>query len=476
MKTLSGTLRRLSSAESGAVGIIFALALLPLIVSAGMAIDLGRAYVAKQRLTQAVDAGGLALAAAIDTNQNLQAVLQNIFTANYPATKLGTTATPSYSISGETITVTGSSVVPMTFMRIIGVGSVTVDASSTITRKQSTLEVALVLDNTGSMAWSGKIGQLRTSATDLVNTLFGTQTTATNLKIGIIPFVTTVNIGTANSAYINNLGGYNYSPDTWKGCVKERAYPNDVLDTSTGVGGLWDPYYWPKETHDTGCQNYWTSINTSPPDTVGPNQACPDPVVPLTNSKATLTTAITNLEPWNMNGTMINVGAAWGWRVLSSAPPFTEGAVEGTSGLTKALVIMSDGDNYITPQSDSGCKSNAAYLNGVLLNPNPNPEGSGLNSHYTGYGYALEGNLGSSNRATAEANLDTRLAEVCTNIKATGIIVYTIIFGTAETSTQTLMRNCATDSGKYFYSATNAEFARAFRKIAAELKKIYLSQ
>lgn len=485
--------RRFAHHEGGALAIIFALSLLPLMAAGGMAVDLGRAYMVKLRLTQAVDAGGLALAAAYDTDQNLQTVLETIFAANYPGTKLGTTSTPSYSISGEVITVSANAVVPMTFMKLVGVNSVTVDATSKITRKQSTLEVALVLDNTGSMNSGGKIGQLRTSATSLVNTLFGTKNNPTNLKVGIVPFVTTVNIGTGNSAYINNLGSYNYSPDTWKGCIKERTYPHDVMDTSTGVGGLWDPYYWPKERYVTSsynnsifsggkypCANAWSSIDTTPIDTMGPNQACPDPIVPLTNNKTTLTTAISNLEPWNRNGTMINIGAVWGWRVLSSAAPFTEGAVEGTSGLTKALVIMTDGDNYITTGNtgygNTHCNSYQVTLDGVTLPTSANPEGNGLNSSYTGYGYVYEGRLGSTYLATATANLDTRLAEVCTNIKAANIVVYTVIFGTADATTQTLMQNCASDSSKYFYSTTNAEFDRAFRKIAAELKKIYLSE
>ncbi|MEO5337547.1 MAG: pilus assembly protein [Magnetospirillum sp. WYHS-4] len=473
--TSNGRAPHLWRAEDGVVGIIFALALIPLGIATGLAVDMGRAYLVEQRLNQAADAAGLALAAAMDTGQNLQTVLQTIFTANYPVTNLGTTATPSYSVNGEVITVTAQATVPMAFAQLVGINSVTVHATSQITRKQTGLEVALVLDNTGSMNSGGKIGQLRTSSKELVSTLFGNQTAPTNLKIGLVPFVTTVNIGTGNAAYVNNT--HNYAPDTWKGCIEERTYPHDVLDTTTGAGGLWPTYYWPKEASSGTCNNEWTTtVDTTPINTEGPNQACPDPIVPLTNAKATLITALDNMEPWMGNGTMVNIGAVWGWRVLSSAPPFTEGVVEGTSGWKKVMIILTDGDNNLMPPTWGSCNTNTVTLDGAAPPANHNPEGVGLNSQYTGYGYAWQGRLGTSFRAAAETQLDNRLAEVCSNIKAAGITVYTITFGTTTATIQGIMQACASTTDKYYNSPTNAQLSRAFRAIAAELKKIHLSQ
>ena len=44
------TLNRFASNRQGVIGIIFALALIPLLVAGGAAVDLSRAYLVKQRL------------------------------------------------------------------------------------------------------------------------------------------------------------------------------------------------------------------------------------------------------------------------------------------------------------------------------------------------------------------------------------------------------------------------------------------
>ena len=69
-----------AAAKEGVVGIIFALSLIPLVLAVGLTIDLGRAYLVKQRLANTTDAAGLAIGAAIDsdsTTAELQTVLDN---------------------------------------------------------------------------------------------------------------------------------------------------------------------------------------------------------------------------------------------------------------------------------------------------------------------------------------------------------------------------------------------------------------
>jgi len=45
-------------------------------------------------------------------------------------------------------------------------------------------------------------------------------------------------------------------------------------------------------------------------------------------------------------------------------------------------------------------------------------------------------------------------------------------FSCVNADTQTLFENCATDSDKYYDSPSGTELSRAFRAIAAELKKL----
>ena len=149
-------LRRLIERSDGSVAIIFALCAIPIFIAAGMAIDVGRAYAVKVRLGAALDAAALAVGS--ETNQTaaqLAADMQNYFTANYPSTALGTnvSVTPvpaNADLTATTVNYQAQATVPMTLMRIIGVNSITVTATAQ-TQKTTGLEIAVVLDNTGSM-------------------------------------------------------------------------------------------------------------------------------------------------------------------------------------------------------------------------------------------------------------------------------------------------------------------------------------
>ena len=55
------------------------------------------------------------------------------------------------------------------------------------------------------------------------------------------------------------------------------------------------------------------ALATSFPFQSGPNFGCPRPIVPLTDTKSTLETAINNMVAFYSTGTFIPVGLAWGW-------------------------------------------------------------------------------------------------------------------------------------------------------------------
>ncbi len=165
----------LAAARDGVVSIVFALALLPLVIAVGLAIDLGRAHLVKQRLMNTTDAAGLAIGAAIDADappSELQDILDNFFAANFPSGSLGTVTSTSYIYDGQTVSITAQVDITTTFMKIANIDSFTVGAAAEITPGVDELEVVLVLDNTKSMDSNGKIDSLKTAATSLVDILF----------------------------------------------------------------------------------------------------------------------------------------------------------------------------------------------------------------------------------------------------------------------------------------------------------------
>jgi Flp pilus assembly protein TadG len=529
--------KRFWAARRGNMAVILAIAMVPLILGIGVAVDISRAYVVRSRLAYALDAAGLAVGATQGSEALLQTTMEKFFYKNYPDKAMGTPMGLGMTVDNvkNTVTLSASVNLETVFMRVVGINTLDISYSNEITREIKGLEVVLALDTTGSMASGGKIQGLRVAAHDLVDILFGDQTNPEKLKVGMVPFVTSVNIGSGNSQYVKwgttqwapwiNAAGVtvdqsSYTGTSWKGCVRERedavhtsASPDvtDVYDGTSGTNGKWAPYFWPREPYsefghtsgNTYCSNRsnstgvtaannvgtnWSSIDETATDSnynqSGPNKACPRAILPLTNSRSTIESEIDALVPWGDDtGTIVHVGLAWAWRVISSGAPFTEGVAYGSEGWNKAIILMTDGDNTSIRQNSS-CRTT-----------NHGPDHS-----YTGYGYTTdEGTLGtggttlnpattsnstySSRASTALINENARLLEVCSNIKAlqsngkSDIVVYTIAFGSSIGSTaKSLLRSCASDTSKYFESPTSGQLSAAFQQIAKELSKLRISK
>jgi Flp pilus assembly protein TadG len=210
--------------------------------------------------------------------------------ANFSATVTGTPAT------GQTIKLSASGSMPLLAPIFFGNNSggsggsgsgsgsnspdvATVSASNTALRiPQSTLELALVLDNTGSMSdyassdktQGTKIQGLRTAAANLVSNIFSM--TTNDSYIGLVPFTTMVNVGSAlspaGSWLTSSFSAYNaknlsmtpnskYSGSGWGGCAVE---PRDA------GGNMYPQAYAPKDV--PGFRPFYYNV---PPVTNTPN-------------------------------------------------------------------------------------------------------------------------------------------------------------------------------------------------------------
>ena len=91
---------------------------------------------------------------------------------------------------------------------------------------------------------------------------------------------------------------------------------------------------------------------TSPQGDDGPNCSCTTkPITPLTDVSATagknaIKAAIDAMSP--TGNTNVPEGMAWGWRMLSSGAPFTEGRPETEKGNDKVVIVLTDGANTYT--------------------------------------------------------------------------------------------------------------------------------
>ena len=148
--------RAFRGAREGNVATIFAIAIVPMLAFVGAAVDFGTANSVRANLQVALDATALMLSkeAATDTPTQLQENAKKYFAALYnQSNTTNITVDASYTTGGgAAVVVTGSASVPTTFLAVLGYNSISIGGSSTTKWGSSRLRVALVLDNTGSMA------------------------------------------------------------------------------------------------------------------------------------------------------------------------------------------------------------------------------------------------------------------------------------------------------------------------------------
>ncbi len=279
----------------GNVAILFGFALIPLMLGVGIAVDYGRALTVRERMADAADSAALAVAGWPGLSQaELTTKAQQYFDANYPPSSLGTVGKVNVSASGNDIVVSVSGSVPTNFMTLANIKNVEVSASSTVTVGMGTLEVALALDNSGSMQGS-KIAVLKDAANDLVDILFESAKGSTKpdpIKISVVPFAAGVNVGSqyANASWMdtgaqnpyhadeqrhngapsgtNNFSLFSSLKDAngnaieWAGCVEARPTPYDVTDESASTGNsstLFVPMFAPDEPDNWTCSSTGSS-------------------------------------------------------------------------------------------------------------------------------------------------------------------------------------------------------------------------
>ncbi|MBB3346603.1 MULTISPECIES: pilus assembly protein TadG-related protein [unclassified Sphingomonas] len=240
--------------------------------SLGSAIDVGRMYIVKSQLQAGVDAAALAGARAFGVTDNSpnsrSKQVDSYFDGNFSRSPayMGTTnviVTPTFAVvNGVNVTtVNAAATLDMSFMRLFGFRDVTMRAVAKAELQPRTLEVMVVLDNTGSMAdplSNGKtrIQALKDASNSFVDILFQGGTQRKDLALGFIPYDITVNVGRLlekarpnsvtpvvgfNAGFVNDWGAWPSNPYAWKGCVMNDATVRDLsADRFVSEPNAWD--------------------------------------------------------------------------------------------------------------------------------------------------------------------------------------------------------------------------------------------
>jgi len=188
-------LRTLKSSR-GNVAMLFALSMLPIVGGVGGAVDFSRAYVAKSRLLEAIDAAALAVGSSQLTElDEMEDMAQKFFDANYDNKGIGGSTQITLTAADSVITINATTTVDTLLLGVVGMETIDVVANTQVIKESKALEVVMVLDNTGSMYSYGKIDALKEASQILVDILFGSETVHPKLKISLVPFSQSVNVG-----------------------------------------------------------------------------------------------------------------------------------------------------------------------------------------------------------------------------------------------------------------------------------------
>ena len=324
MAGLAGLCRRAANFgvdRGGNTTIIFALAVIPIFGSVGAAVDYSRANTARTAMQAALDATALMISKqALDLKTaQVQSKARAYFDAmfNRPDIK-GLKVTFSLQTNGPgdfTVLADGSGKIDTAFARLFGVPQLPIRTTAQVRWGFRNLELALALDNTGSMAQKNKITELKAAVKLLLATLKTNSKVPDDTKIAIIPFNTVVNIGTSFKSMPWLSYGSGVNATNWTGCVADRDQPNDV-----------------KDTVPAGAATYFPAVQCG---TLA--QA-----LPLTNDWTALEGMVDGMTP---NGTTnVTIGAMWAWSALTSSEPLTDGKPVRPD-VEKVIILLTDGLN-----------------------------------------------------------------------------------------------------------------------------------
>ena len=205
----AGLMRRFAADRSGAIVLLFGLTLVLILGFVGGAIDYANAYRYRAKIQNALDSAALAAGREIDvgsSNSTAKQVAQDVFKANLGPGYVSS-ASMDLDIDDGVVTANAGLNVDTQILGVLGISQFPVGATSKVNVSGGTFEVALVLDNSGSMSGS-RISDLKTASVSLTDILFGAETTSNRVSMSVVPFSASVNVGTqySTAAWMDQTG------------------------------------------------------------------------------------------------------------------------------------------------------------------------------------------------------------------------------------------------------------------------------
>jgi Flp pilus assembly protein TadG len=338
----------------GAIAVLFAVAIYPVMMMIVAAIDLSRMSQQQARLQAALDAAALFVARLVADGKapaDLSATARSIVLGNInPSDLLNVTVTATMDTTNVRVSGSGNlnSMVPGLLVNT----DLSVRGTAGAAWRTKKIDLVLVLDNTGSMSSSGKMTALRTAAKNLIDTMALVSNKPDAIRIGIVPFDVQVRIGTTykTESWLT-YAGTSITSSSWTGCVADRDQSYDVDDTTP---------------------------TTALPATLFPARNCTNSnltsIMPLSTDWTALKAKVDAMSP--AGNTNVTIGLVWGMHMLTQNAPLTTARTLATEpDLERIIILLTDGDNTqnrwttngtsIDARTDIACTNTKA--NGIRL-------------------------------------------------------------------------------------------------------------
>lgn len=441
--------------REGNVAIIMGIAIVPILVLVGIAIDLQNTNTSRSFIQYSIDNAVIAGAREMQagaSEEEITAYINKFVDGVVKAKNYAITCKPvevTYTNGKQNIDATIKCAQETTLTALIGYQHLDFTVTSGSTYGIGNVDVSMVFDVSGSMGWSGKMGALKDAAQDAVDILLptGASEDMGDVRIAMVSysymmdagdyFTKVTNENPTRTYYHSDTGwhkvctkydkkgkckksGWEYGTQTisktvTNTCVKERIGTEAFTDADPGPNAWIEPA---EAIYDQDDEEW--DVET----------CNPIPPLPLTDNRSSLKSYIDDL--YASGGTAGHIGIAWGWYALAPTwnsiwPSASKPLDYEEPDSAKAMILMTDGD----------------FLNWY------NPD---------------EGNGNSFDQSKI----------LCDNIKAQGVRIYTVAFQ-APTKGKQILEYCASGTEYAFTPDSANELKDAYTKIASSISDLRIS-
>lgn len=458
-----GSFRGLLRDESGGLTPLILVLFVGIVLTTGFALDLLRQEAESADLQDALDRGVLAAASLTQT------VDAETVVGEYLANRSIAEAQPNWGVaitgdlSYRRVDASAGYQLDTLFLRLAGLETLPVVVNAAAEQGVQNIEIALVLDISGSMAreYSGTSGQkrldvLKVAASNFIDTVL-TADTVDRTMISLVPYAGQVNAGPLFDDF-NSQRVHSYSS-----CIE--FFDSDLTSTTLPAFNSRPqvPHFqWFRFEGYYGNEAEW---GWCPSDRQG--------LIPYSNDAAALKARIAGFV--GHDGTGTQNALKWGLGLLDPAaapvmqrliddglvdPDFAGGpGAYGDKNVLKVVVLMTDGNIRYQQRPKARYYDSPSERSYFARNY--------LRSQWATLRY-------SSQRTADEAFRTEQFLALCQKAKEKGAIVFTIGFDVPEGGdAYSEMLSCASSPG-HFYHVEGLDLISAFDQIAATITKLRL--